>query len=89
MPELFPLLRVLADRDSKKTKFILLGSASPLLIKNSSETLAGRITFLELRGFGIGTFSNTAKNHKKNHKLDIDKLWQWNFSYKTVTALVV
>lgn len=49
-PELFPILRVLADND-KQRKFIILGSASPDLIKHSSESLAGRISFLELSGF--------------------------------------
>jgi len=50
-PELFPALRVLGDGDEKK-RFLILGSASPDLLSQSSETLAGRITFLELRGFG-------------------------------------
>ena len=75
LPELFPILRVLADRVSKKTKFILLGSASPLLIKNSSETLAGRIAFIGLRGFGIETFTKLKKTSHKSEQLDINKLW--------------
>lgn len=48
MPELFPLLRVMIDRHRVPGRFILLGSASPDLLKNSSETLAGRIVYLEL-----------------------------------------
>jgi predicted AAA+ superfamily ATPase len=75
LPELFPILRVLADRVSKKTKFILLGSASPLLIKNSSESLAGRIAFIELRGFGIETFTKLKETSRKSEQLDISKLW--------------
>jgi predicted AAA+ superfamily ATPase len=75
LPELFPILRVLADRVSKKTKFILLGSASPLLIKNSSESLAGRIAFMELRGFGIETFTKLKETSRKSEQLDISKLW--------------
>ncbi len=49
-PELFPALRVLADRP-RGTRFLVLGSASPELLKQSSETLAGRITFHHLTGF--------------------------------------
>src|SRR5262249_55239753 len=42
-PSLFPILRVLADRDPLRARFLILGSASPGLIRQSSETLAGRI----------------------------------------------
>lgn len=48
MPELFPVLRVLVDRNRAPGRFILLGSAAPDLIRQSSETLAGRIAYLEL-----------------------------------------
>ena len=48
LPELFPLLRVLADQQTVDRKFLLLGSASPELMRNSSETLAGRIGFVDL-----------------------------------------
>jgi len=53
MPELFRVLRVLVDRPGNKTRFLILGSASPDLIKNVSETLAGRIEFVELSGFDL------------------------------------
>ncbi len=53
MPELFRVLRVLADRPGHATRFLILGSASPDLIKNVSETLAGRIEFVELSGFDL------------------------------------
>jgi predicted AAA+ superfamily ATPase len=53
LPELFPLLRVLADQQVSDRKFLLLGSASPDLIRNSSETLAGRIGFVDLTGFRL------------------------------------
>ena len=43
IPELFPILRVLADNSGADRKFLVLGSASPDLIKESSESLAGRI----------------------------------------------
>ena len=54
MPELFSVLRVLADRPENKTRFLILGSASPDLVRNVSETLAGRVEFVELSGFGLG-----------------------------------
>jgi uncharacterized protein len=52
-PELFPTLRVLVDRPRVGTRFLVLGSASPALLRQSSESLAGRIAFLELDGFGV------------------------------------
>jgi len=53
MPTLFPVLRVLADRPNLSARFLILGSASPELIRQSSETLAGRVEFVDLHGFGI------------------------------------
>lgn len=50
--DLFPVLRVLVDNDKDK-KFLILGSASRDLISQSSETLAGRISYLELSGFHV------------------------------------
>ena len=47
-PELFPLLRVLTDRPNKPATFLLLGSTSPDLLRQSSESLAGRIEYFEL-----------------------------------------
>lgn len=47
-PELFPTLRVLADRRPIRTRFLVLGSASPTLLRQSSESLAGRIAYYEL-----------------------------------------
>lgn len=52
-PDLFPLLRVLADRTPKVARFLILGSASPDLLKQSSETLAGRLETLVLEGFRL------------------------------------
>ena len=52
-PDLFPVLRVLADRRPTRARFLLLGSASPELLRQTSETLAGRIRFVELDGFSI------------------------------------
>ncbi len=47
-PELFPLLRVLADRSPLPARFLILGSASPALLRQSSESLAGRIAYYRL-----------------------------------------
>ena len=52
-PELFAVLRVLADRRPLPARFLVLGSASPALLQQSSETLAGRIRFLDLPGFSL------------------------------------
>jgi hypothetical protein len=52
-PELFPVLRVLADRVRPARRFLILGSASPDLLRQSSESLAGRIVYFELGGFGL------------------------------------
>lgn len=53
-PELFPVLRVLADRPDNPARFLILGSASRDLIRQSSETLAGRIGHIELTPFTLG-----------------------------------
>jgi len=50
-PELFPVLRVLSDRPQTPARFLILGSASPHMLRQSSESLAGRIAYLELDGF--------------------------------------
>lgn len=50
-PDLFPVLRVLADRRPLPARFLLLGSASPELLQQGVETLAGRIAFIEMAGF--------------------------------------
>ena len=52
-PDLFPMLRVLADRKPLPARFLILGSASPDLLKQSSETLAGRLATIPLEGFRL------------------------------------
>ncbi len=64
-PELFELLRVLVDRADRKARFLLLGSASPQLVKGVSESLAGRIGFVDLAGFTLG---EVGERHR-------DRLW--------------
>jgi predicted AAA+ superfamily ATPase len=52
-PGLFPVLRVLVDRPRSPARFLLLGSASPDLLRQGSETLAGRIVYHELKGLAL------------------------------------
>jgi predicted AAA+ superfamily ATPase len=52
-PELFEILRVLADRRPRRARFLILGSASPHLIRGVSESLAGRVELVEMGGFDI------------------------------------
>lgn len=52
-PEIFPVLRVLADREEIPARFLVLGSASPELLRQTSESLAGRIAYHELGGLSL------------------------------------
>ena len=54
MPELFPVLRAVIDRDRKAGRFLLLGSSSPEVVRRSSESLAGRVAYLELMPLHVG-----------------------------------
>lgn len=60
MPELFPVLRVLADRPDTPARFLILGSASLELVKGASESLAGRVSFVDVSGF---TLEETGGDH--------------------------
>ena len=53
LPGLFQVLRVLADRARNPARFLILGSASPELLRQGSESLAGRVVFHELKGFSL------------------------------------
>jgi hypothetical protein len=64
-PDLFPVLRVLCDRPRPPARFLVLGSASLELIRQGSETLAGRIAFVEMGGFDLGEAGAAAR----------DRLW--------------
>lgn len=64
-PHLFPVLRVLADRKPAPARFLLLGSASPELSRGASETLAGRVQFIEMAGFELADVGEHAA----------DRLW--------------
>jgi predicted AAA+ superfamily ATPase len=60
-PELFPLLRVLADRAPLPARFLILGSASPDLLRQSSESLAGRLEIVPLEGFRLADLGAAAQ----------------------------
>jgi len=61
-PEIFPVLRGLIDRNKRNSQFLILGSASRELIKQSSESLAGRISYLEITPFYHQEVSSVAFN---------------------------
>jgi len=65
MPSLFPLMRALVDKKRRNSQFLILGSASPDVIKNASESLAGRVAYHELTQFSL---SETGAN-------SLQKLW--------------
>jgi len=69
VPDLFPVLRSVMDENRKNGQFIILGSASPDLIKQSSETLAGRISYFELTPFLLKEVS------EDHHLKTLRKLW--------------
>ena len=60
-PDLFPILRVLADRSPLPARFLILGSASADLLQQSSETLAGRIETIPLEGFRLSDLGASAQ----------------------------
>lgn len=62
-PDLFPVLRVLADRPRRPARFLILGSASPELLRQTAESLAGRIYYHELNGFSLDEVG--ISNHKR------------------------
>jgi predicted AAA+ superfamily ATPase len=53
MPKLFPILRFLADRPDNPARFLLTGSASPELMEEASESLAGRVAYVDVGGFDV------------------------------------
>lgn len=66
-PDLFPLLRALVDTRRRNGRFLLLGSASPALLRQSSESLAGRIVYYELPPFQVDEAAHTTTA--------VDRLW--------------
>ncbi len=77
MPALFELLRALIDMDSRSARFIILGSASPTIIKGSSETLAGRVAYTELMPFS---------RNETISQFDLAQHWLWGGFPKALLA---
>ena len=74
-PELFPVLRVLMDRPENLAKFLLLGSASPYLVRGVTESLAGRVTFLDLQGFNLAEVNSINGDTSSVHEINQQSLW--------------
>ena len=92
MPELFSIIRSMVDLKRIPARFIILGSASPVLIQQSSQSLAGRIAYIELGGFNILEIDNQTKLWLNGGFPDAflskdNELWfQWVYNYiKTYT----
>jgi len=60
-PGIFPVLRVLADQDRNTAHFLILGSASPDLTRQASESLAGRVEIIEMSGFNLKEIEQDAQ----------------------------
>ncbi len=71
-PDLFPVLRVLADRNPSPANFLILGSASGDLLRQTSESLAGRRERVQLGGFGLCEVCNQAGGGTETH----NRLWR-------------
>jgi predicted AAA+ superfamily ATPase len=88
-PDLFPILRVLADREQGSTRFLILGSASRDLIRQGAETLAGRIAFVEITPFSLEETGPDATNPlwlRGGFPLSFlavsdDASWRWREAY--------
>jgi uncharacterized protein len=86
-PDLFPALRVLIDQHKGKQRYLILGSASRDLIKQSSETLAGRISYMELNPFSYPEVNDLNRlwirgGFPNSYLASInDMSWEWRKSY--------
>lgn len=66
LPRLFNVLRVLVDRPDRHTRFLILGSASPTIVRGVSQSLAGRVEFIDMSGFDL----------QETGAADMRKLWR-------------
>ncbi len=66
LPRLFNVLRVLVDRPDADTRFLILGSASPTIVRGVSQSLAGRVEFIDMSGFDL----------EETGAADMRKLWR-------------
>lgn len=93
LPSLFPLLRALIDQDRRPARFIILGSASPEVVRHSSESLAGRIAYTELTPFSLLEVNKNSISQEKHWFLggfpnsilapdeSFSRIWLQNFIY--------
>lgn len=90
-PDLFPILRVLCDRTPLPARFLVLGSASPALLRQSSESLAGRISIIPMSGFKLEEVSvNMLNRHWERGGFPLSFLaeserqsWEWRKNFIT------
>jgi len=86
-PDLFPTLRVLIDNHKNKQRYLILGSASRDLIQQSSETLAGRISYMELNPFSYPEVDDLSRlwirgGFPDSYLADSNDIsWEWRKSY--------
>ena len=72
LPEIFPVLRSFIDENNRNGQLLILGSASPNLIRQTSESLAGRIAYIELSPF---SFPEIKKSPPKSNVSFLHRLW--------------
>lgn len=78
-PDLFQVLRVLADRKPLPARFLILGSASPSLLRQSSESLAGRIEIIPIGGFSLDEVgASSLKRHWQRGEFPLSFLARTN-----------
>lgn len=70
-PDLFPLLRVLMDRSDRVGQFLLLGSASPALLRQAGESLLGRVETVEVNGFDLQEISANLAGYSDEATLNL------------------
>lgn len=70
-PDLFPLLRVLMDRSDAPGQFLLLGSASPALLRQAGESLLGRVETVEVAGFDLQEINPSVANYSEQATMQL------------------
>ena len=73
-PDLFPVLRVLIDRSDEAGQYLLLGSASPMMLRQASESSPGRVEVIEVAGFDLAELAGTSPDLDLSTDV-FDRLW--------------
>ncbi len=86
LPEIFPLLRSYLDKGDRTGQLLLLGSASRDLIRQSSESLAGRLSFLEIAPFSVEEIEEPLRlwvqgGYPESYLLDEEMSYEWRINY--------